>query len=131
MKVSTYSENVIEQLSIRIDEHSDEILRLRERSHDMETTIPVMNVAIEKNHEHLMKIFEGQSKLDEKIMLKLERIEKLYDGLMLAKKHWKLLFVLGIFFAVLGFTFEKGMKDFIVALAPDSVVKVAKVIANG
>lgn len=147
--MSTFNENVLEQLSIRIDniydemtEVKEEILRLRDRSHEMETTLPVIVASVDKfvdkNADQMMAIFEKQKKLDDALFqslkeqsLKIADIEKVTNGIKLVATHWKSLIVVAIIFAVLGFTFEKGIKDIVVALLPDKAVKAAQVIANG
>lgn len=136
--MSTISETVIDQLSIRIDEHSDEILRLRERTHEMETTIPAIVSSVDKNADQIMSIFEKQKSFDgrivqehEKLLTRISEVEKVTNGIRLVATHWKSLIIVAILFAVLGFTFEKGIKDIVVALLPDKAVKAAQVIANG
>ncbi len=139
MIVSTLNENALEQLliriddklSMRIDDNSDEILRLRERSHDMETTIPIIGAAVDKHSEQLMKIFENQSKLDDKIILRIEKVEKVTEGIMLAAKHWKSILTIIILAIVVGFSVDNGLKDVIKTFVPDRAIKTAQAIANG
>ena len=136
--MNALTENLIDQLSIRIDENSDEILRLRKRSHEMETTMPVIVASIDKNADQIMSIFEKQKSFDDRIvqahkelLLRISEIEKVTNGIKLVATHWKSLISVAILFAVLGFTFEKGIKDIVVAFLPDKAVKAAKVIVNG
>jgi hypothetical protein len=138
MKVSNLSDMVVEQLSIRIDDNSEELTTVRKRLHEMETTIPVMIATNEKNYDQLMTLVENQKKFDDRIIqiqkelsLRISEAEKITNGVKFAVNHWKSIFVVVILSIIIGFSVDNGLKDAVKIFMPEKVMQATKVITNG
>jgi len=123
--------NMLDEMSKRIDSNQNDILILRERTHNIQETQGVIVGAVEKLSDQIISVFEKQDQLSKKIIdsvkennEKFKQFESPISKINIVTNNWKTILWIIIISTVIGFSFESGIKDFIKVVAVKSVSKV-------
>lgn len=136
-KDETYAE-----MSKRIDGIENDIYILRERSHKNEDTQGVMVAAVDRISDQLVSVFEKQDQLSVKMIesfkehnARFKNIEDIakkdketLDQMRMVTSHWKTIVWVIFISAIIGFSFETGIRDMLHVVAGDKIAQINKVV---
>lgn len=116
-------DEVYSEISKRIDSNENDILILRERTHDMDERQGITVAAIEKMSVQLLNIFD----ITEKLSKKTEEMKQTTDKIKLVSSHWKTILWVILISSLIGFSFETGIRDIIHYVVGEKIASVIKV----
>ena len=110
--------NVLGELSRRINNGEKDIIILREKTTRLENNQALIIATLEKIDNTLNMVYQNQNTLADKFINsnkglseRLNEAEKTTRTINFAASHWKIIVWIIVISAVIGFSFENGVRD--------------------
>lgn len=133
--VETGREIAFHEISKRVDNVEEDVVRLRDKLHEYRNEYGAIVLNMEEMDNTLTNIYQNQKSISNNIidltkrLIEIEKINMQRNvQIQMVTGHWKLILGVISISILIGFAVENGLKDVVKILLPDKVIQVATTV---